>query len=487
MIQMIRCLKSVVLGLWKFVSGIFIGVGNCAAGLLKCAFEVVNFNVSCCLQCTTGCLTAPCSSCCGCGWAVQSCLGYGPQWNSFRDLPKRRGQKPVVCVAGLASSSLQAKSGALGRYTVNYCSIDALTYAPLSTLGGLKLRLVDGVLRDGTKVASTACVEGVTVKPVEGTAGIRTLNPGEKIPISVWSGLLDGLYTELNFHAVTYDWRRWGDRVFAEETVANFRQTVESSVRRDGRKSAVIAHSMGASVVLYCLSAVGDSWVKKHVDKVILVAPAHMGSPCMLPSYAHAPIGTTADQFFPLPNGLEHGISQVTATWACMIAEMPVPVGGAAPWPADHVFASTPSKEYRLADMEQFLKDAHQSALGNGMDRKFGPALYPGVLKMASKMKAPPVPTHLVYSDGTDTISRLRYEDEDLTGKPEVAGNEPGDGTIVAASIEAVGKAWEQSDRGAVHYHKAPGATSHKDLIACDFTTELVRRLLAPDELLDNV
>ena len=44
-------------------------------------------------------------------------------------------------------------------------------------------------------------------------------------------------------------------------------------------------------------------------SQVILVAPAHTGSPRMLPSFAHGPVGATAHQFFPLPDGLKHGIS----------------------------------------------------------------------------------------------------------------------------------------------------------------------------------
>eukprot|EP00401_Gymnodinium_catenatum_P053293 CAMPEP_0117557456 /NCGR_PEP_ID=MMETSP0784-20121206/52337_1 /TAXON_ID=39447 /ORGANISM="" /LENGTH=402 /DNA_ID=CAMNT_0005354769 /DNA_START=297 /DNA_END=1505 /DNA_ORIENTATION=- len=391
-----------------------------------------------------------------------------------------KGNKPVICVSGLASSSLQTQSGMYGRCTVNYCSIEALTSTPLTTLNSLKLRLVAGTLRNGTSVTSTACLEGVNVKPVDGTAGIRTLNPGEKIPISVWRGLLDSLYTRMNFHALSYDWRRWGDLVYAEELVDNFRDRVENASRHDIRKAAVIAHSMGAPVVLYCFSALGDSWVHRHVDHLILVAPAHMGSPSMLPSFAHAPLGATADQFFPLPDGLEHGIGNVTATWACMVAEMPVAVGGVLPWPADHVFASTPSRHYRMEDMQQFLEDTHQSALSEPEDacRKFGPALYPGVLKLARAMKAPPIPTHIIYSDGTDTISQLKYGSDCLTSKPEVSLYAPGDGTIVAASIEAVGKAWERSG-AVVTYHKPPSAISHKDLISCDFTVKLVQRLLS--------
>merc|ERR1712151_1070775 len=151
------------------------------------------------------------------------------------------------------------------------------------------------------------------------------------------------------------------------------------------------------------------------------------------------------------------------------------------------VFASTPSRDYRLADMQQFLQDVHHCALKNPAAhcRKSGPALYPGVQELAKAMKAPTVPTHLIYSDGSDTISQLKYDSDDLLGKPDVSMNEPGDGTIVAASIEAVGKAWEAAGT-VVTYHKAPGAISHKDLISCDFTVKLVEQLVSSRSAVDT-
>merc|ERR1712048_572393 len=148
-----------------------------------------------------------------------------------------------------------------------------------------------------------------------------------------------------------------------------------------------------------------------------------MGSPCMLPSFAHAPFAQLADHFFPVPFGLECDVGNRTSTWACMLAEMPVPVGHVSPWPEDHVFASTPNKDYRMADMSQFLYDVQQSALNDPAVscRKFGPALYPSALELAGAMKAPQVPTHLIYSDGMDTIAQLKYNSDCLTGKREVS------------------------------------------------------------------
>jgi len=381
----------------------------------------------------------------------------------------------VVCVAGLASSTLEAKYGALGLYHVTYCSISALATYPVETLQGLKLRLTKGNLRDGREVTSTASMSGVRVRPVRGTAGISSLNPGEKIPVAVWKELIDALSGKMNLHAVNYDWRRWGDLLYAEELATNFRKTIEASISKGAGKAVIVAHSMGAPVVLYCLSAQGDRWVENHVDQVILVAPAHMGSPCMLPSFAVGPINTTAESMIPA-HFLEHQIGDICSTWACMIAEMPVHVGGIAPWPSDYAFAFTPARQYGLADVGQFLEDV---ARHNGQ-REFGPALFPGVQELASKMRAPPVPAHIIYSDARDTIAQVEYETSDVSLRPRIKSKEPGDGTIVAASITRVAKQWVEAGAQVV-LHKAPGDISHKDLIACDFTIDLIhKQVLGP-------
>jgi len=414
-------------------------------------------------------------------------------WNSFRDCPKKAGNEAVVCVAGLASGALATKYSMLGQYQISYCAMTALSQSTMQTLSGLKLVLTEGRLRDGRKVPCTRSRDGIDVRPVQGTAGISTLNPGEKIPIPVWKGLMDPIQDLVNFHAFNYDWRRWGDRVYAEQLVSEFRETVEESVSpnqedgwgagqlfgsdsdsdesNDEKKATVVAHSMGASVVLYCLSVLGDDWVKRYVSQVILVAPAHMGSPSMLPSYAYGPVGTTADSMIPAPAFVGDRMGNVCARWACMIAEMPVQVGEASPWPADYPLAFTPERTYTLADMGQFLKDVAK----HKTKRDFGPALFPGVREIASKMKAPAVPTRILYSDATDTIAQVEYDSADVSAPAKVRTNEPGDGTIIASSIERVAQHWMQSG-AEVTLHKVPGGISHKDLIACDFTVDFLEQ-----------
>merc|ERR1712216_717872 len=117
-----------------------------------------------------------------------------------------------------------------------------------------------GQLQNGKTVQCMANGKGIDVRPVEGMAGMRTLNPGELIPIDVWRGLTTRLDHQFNFFAFNYDWRRWGDEVYAELMVGRFRKQVESKVLELGPKVALIGHSMGCPVILYCLGKLGKQW-----------------------------------------------------------------------------------------------------------------------------------------------------------------------------------------------------------------------------------
>merc|ERR1712100_620786 len=103
-------------------------------------------------------------------------------------------------------------------------------------------------------------------------------------------------------------------------------------------------------------------------------------------------------------------------------------VGGIEPYDKDFVFAKTPQKDYKLADIGQFLVDLDAQRDG----RHFGPALWPGVQTIAAKYTAPPVRTLVIYNSGFDTPAVFQYSSDNLGDAAEAVGNEPGDGTITS-------------------------------------------------------
>eukprot|EP00931_Biecheleriopsis_adriatica_P077976 TRINITY_DN5144_c0_g1_i2.p1 TRINITY_DN5144_c0_g1~~TRINITY_DN5144_c0_g1_i2.p1 ORF type:complete len:830 (+),score=127.23 TRINITY_DN5144_c0_g1_i2:87-2576(+) len=400
-------------------------------------------------------------------------------WDTFTGA--RANAPTVICIAGLASGSLQVKpeNAETDPYQVCWVSVSQLIQRPVQTFDQLRLRLVEGMLSDGSRVKCTANNEGCDVRPFPGLDGIKDLNPTGHIRVPVWSPLIEELEGDFSWHAFNYDWRRWGDQKYAEDLVDQFREKVQHAIEMDAHpsgKASLVCHSMGCPVALYVLSVLGDDWAKKHISQLILVGPAHMGSPAMMSSYAHAPFVDT-QSWVPIPVAFDKTLGDLTATWACMIAEMPMLVGGELPWPEEHIFASTPEKDYTLKDIGQFLEDV-ASCKAN---RETGPALWSGVQKLASMMKAPAVPTSIIYSDRLDTPSQIEYESSDLCKKPKLKSSAPGDGTIVASSVEAIGHAW-RSKGCDVKLIKDPGSHAkppdHKELIGCPFSVGVISRLL---------
>uniref|UniRef100_A0A7S2CWA1 C2 domain-containing protein n=1 Tax=Alexandrium andersonii TaxID=327968 RepID=A0A7S2CWA1_9DINO len=371
----------------------------------------------------------------------------------------------------------------MGRTYVGWCRVKELVKNPGKVLKSLQLKVVDGTLKDGTRVKSTVSEQdGLSVSPVPGLDGIKSLSPPGSIQIPVWGPLVEQLEGDFKWHAFNYDWRRWGDEKFAEEMVDKFRDDVEKAIKLDNhpsKKANLIGHSMGTTVIMYILSVIGDKWVKDHIDNVILVAPAHMGAPSMVSSYAHCPFVDT-QSWIPVPGIFDQTLGDLTATWACMIAEMPVLVGGVDPFPKDHVFAKTPERDYKLADIGQFLTDLAACK----QHRETGPTLWSGVQRLASKVKPPLVPTTVIYGAGIDTPAQVTYHDGNLGKAPELTQSLPGDGTIVASSVEVVSEAWQR--KGAkVKLIKEPLAekTSHKGLICSPFTASMIPAVIEHEQL----
>jgi len=206
-----------------------------------------------------------------------------------------------------------------------------------------------------------------------------------------------------------------------------------------------------------------------------LVAPAHVGSPCMLPNLAHGIIGNTANM---LPSSrfmdhLESGMSNISSSWPCMPAEMPMMVGDISPYPADHVFARTPNKVYTMGELSGFLADV----AGQAKDRDIPSKLWPGIQEIYAKIRTPEVPTHIIYADQLDTITEVAYDTDDVTQPCVETVTEMGDGTITAAAIETVADEW--ICRGAdVHLVRCPEKVNHKNLIVDDFTVLYVQDLM---------
>merc|ERR1740139_2155833 len=108
----------------------------------------------------------------------------------------------------------------------------------------------------------------------------------------------------------------------------------------------------------------------------------------------------------------------MTCTWPCMITEMPMRVGNLNPFVNFDDVVETSDRSYALDDIGAFLEDLRRTV----PDRELGAKLWPSVLELAAQMRAPAVPTKLIYNDGYDTPRKLSYGicGDDLGKRPKV-------------------------------------------------------------------
>jgi len=341
--------------------------------------------------------------------------------------------------------------------------------------------LADTTLKNGEPVKTLVCkTEGASVRPVKGLKGCAHLDPQAEIPLApLWMPIIKRLADDYNLGSLNYDWRKWGDRKLAEEVLDLFRDDIEKLVADGGSPVSIVAHSMGAQVTLWCLTQLGEDWEKKNVKQLIFCAPAVSGTPVIFPCFANGPAGNMiSGGMVTMPLEVaDQDLARITATFACMMAEMPTDTGGASVWPKDHIFATTPSKEYNIDNVDEFLADCAAC----GKDDKHwqvAPALWPAFKKMVTSIRAPKVKTSMIYSKSEDTVSKVKYNSSNLLEAPDMEKVEGGDTTITAASIEALAEEWLLTTEVKLHATPEDQHVTHSGCINCPFVMQLLPRIL---------
>jgi len=393
-----------------------------------------------------------------------------------------KGLRKVLHVHGLASSALQARKINGTEWFLIFLDFAGLLSDRQHYLDMLKLRIEECVLPDQSKGFCVADWDNYEVRAASSLAGIISLNHGRLgglsnvIPeILVWKGMVDSLKGCYHQISLNYDWRKFGCPRFSNIVVDKFRIEAENAVNEGVGAIDVLAHSMGACVTLYCLSRLGEDWQKRYIDQVILIAPALMGSPCMVPSWANNPLHASKTAVH-IPDMLstETMTGETSASWVSFPFLFPSLVGGINTYPSKYPIIVTPKREYTVEQMGELLIDISAQVPKREMGAKF----LPSITDIHSQLHPPAVPTHLIYTAGQDTPAQMTYASDDLGDAPEVTEYKPGDGTLLAENMVQLGLEW--SKLGAeVAVIKALGNTDHSSLVACEFCVKEVHKILA--------
>eukprot|EP00913_Durusdinium_trenchii_P022243 g20899.t1 len=386
------------------------------------------------------------------------------------------GVKTVVLIHGLASCALRGigVEGAAGFLCDNCRSgnVSRLVYVSISELAkrpyivkGLGLAWEPAVSKDGVETMNTSHgYHNILVNPVEGLDGIKSLNPGAEsnlAPILLWQTVIDSL-SDFNLLAINYDWRRWGDLIYIEQLVEKFQNQVQMAVRISRQPTVMIAHSLGAQVITYMMGVLGAAWTQAHISDVILVGPATMGSPSVFAAYANGPSTITHSSVVPVASFLEQRLRDVASTWPGLLSVMPTALDGLDTF-GGLLMAESPQKTYGGMSSVEFLEDLAACEDDEAFDentlheraRKWmekhlvlnahrawrkefqnAAVMRKGFeLHVSPNLRPPSCRVHVIYSDGIDTPSRMKFQ-RNLYHKCQIVGFEKGDDTLTAKSVE---------------------------------------------------
>ncbi len=329
-----------------------------------------------------------------------------------------------------------------------------------------------------TGTANASCVRdprGVSMRPPAfgNTTAFDQLNP--QYPFGpreeLFLGLTEGLKAAFGGHyyregetlrGAPYDWRKYGDACYTSDFFASLANLVEETVERNGRAVTLLCHSMGCNVAHYFLAAhASDDWKRRHVDRLLALAPSFAGAPVALHNYL---FGTPYD-FVP-------GFASVFRYWPSLSVLLPFELSSREGDDALRVWDRTTLVAAQDRNYTGTTgRGAGGGRLGGGggdgdagdtdvvaailsraaRDERKRPGL--GVASehfwpeqgpyMRSKLvdKGPGVPTHCLYLSQVPTMLGMEVKGDDLE---EMAGTfvGAGDGDVVAESVEKACNVW---------------------------------------------
>jgi phospholipid:diacylglycerol acyltransferase len=102
--------------------------------------------------------------------------------------------------------------------------------------------------------------------------------------------------------AMPYDWRLgFGDNEARDAYFSRLASNIEMLSNRLGQPAVIVAHSMGALLILHFLKhaeetpGLGNAWIERHVASIVTVGPPWSGVPKAASSVLSGEFRDTAD------------------------------------------------------------------------------------------------------------------------------------------------------------------------------------------------
>ncbi|QDZ22171.1 lecithin:cholesterol acyltransferase [Chloropicon primus] len=230
------------------------------------------------------------------------------------------GPTPVILVPGIAGSQLEVRlnssyeaprwycrKGGTGGWTHVWFNLeDYVTAECVAKELHVNVDVVEG---DRLRYSNAV---GVEVRPVEGLAGIKCLDPHFCELTAYFEPLIEFLESQGGYvlgetlFGAPYDFRMAGDGLTQLGYEEKLTRLIEEIVQKQQRRVTLVAHSMGGMVVTYFLAGKTKTWCDSHVETVVTVSSPYGGSflalqgsvsgdPIGLPFYHDAFLGVQAN------------------------------------------------------------------------------------------------------------------------------------------------------------------------------------------------
>uniref|UniRef100_A0A914VNE4 Uncharacterized protein n=1 Tax=Plectus sambesii TaxID=2011161 RepID=A0A914VNE4_9BILA len=383
---------------------------------------------------------------------------------------------PVVLVPGDGGSQIEAKLVGKPEVVHYVCQKVTQDYFDLWLNLELFLPYVIDCWVDNMKLFFNE-----TTNKTENSPGVVTRVPGWGNTSTVeWldpSKSSSGLYyTTLVEKMVTLGYRRGKDVVGApydwrhgpgqfDNYFDKLKELIENTYRYNGNKKVVVVgHSMGNPVMLYFYnSLVTQEWKDKFIRSHVSMAGAWGGSLKIMKLFAS---GYNMGHYrIVLPPSKLRTMQRSFGSSAFLMPSYNL-------WDRSEVLASSPERNYTLANLEQFFTD---------INFEDGYRMYKQNAFMLGNLSGPGVEVHCIYSLGMDTPERFEWSKGYFPDYPPTTIHfGEGDGTVNQRSLETCLK-WAENNNNKPVTKYVLNKVEHLDILNNAEAISYVQKALYQD------
>uniref|UniRef100_A0A915D9Z9 Lecithin:cholesterol acyltransferase family protein n=1 Tax=Ditylenchus dipsaci TaxID=166011 RepID=A0A915D9Z9_9BILA len=240
-----------------------------------------------------------------------------------------------------------------------------------------------------------------------------------------------------------FDWRFAPDSPMLDEFYSNLTTSIEKSVNSTGNKVCILGHSYGNIIAKYFLDErTTVDWRQYYIGCVFHVAASWGGA-------IKTTMEVTSGENMPLfmDAATVRDFSRNASAIATMLPSAQV-------FDEEHVFASVNGVDYKINEMEQYLKD-----VGDYFSYKTYDSWY------KKRLDRPYIETFCIHGSNMPTPSKYVYT-LNLDEPSEIINENSGDGTVNKASLD-VCKTWESLHGPKITVKEFP-SVSHVGIIRDD-------------------